>query len=193
MTTVLGIALHVVQANKERIRKLMFCKSCGKRLHPSDSVCHNCGTPVRPCDGNGFWDLIEPTATLSKGAAEPESHPADKTRSFSTAPLLVLCVLCLILIIVSSVLSITSFMRIHNAIDEHSAVLKSIESDYTEQLDALEGRIATTEAAVEAIEESFSDLPAAEELCHDSFCNCVDSSETIEKSDNNPPGEQQEK
>lgn len=57
----------------------MFCKFCGKRIDPSQSVCPYCSTPQEPrSGGNGFWDILDsPARPDVPPVAPPPPAPTD--------------------------------------------------------------------------------------------------------------------
>lgn len=156
----------------------MFCKFCGNRIEPNDSVCPKCRQVVTVEDGNGFWDVAgEPRRVAQLELEKPvvqekpvvrenpverekpverretDTNAVKKTSALPLAVSTLICFLCFAVLLVGRV--------------SNGRVVRKINSDYEtlqktceEQLQQLEDQQKTYEAQIQQLDLRIASLEA---------------------------------
>ena len=155
----------------------MFCKFCGSRIAPNDSVCPKCRRVVTTEDGNGFWDMAgEPRRTAQPELEESyaEGNPGEPrflkvrepkktfTPRFTISTFV--CFLCLTVLLVGQISNRSAVRKINSdyaslqkAWDIQFQQLEAQQKAYDAQIQQLGIRIASLEAELSQRSEDASD------------------------------------
>lgn len=164
----------------------MFCKNCGKRIKPSDSVCPWCGEKQRIEGGNGFWDIVEQRNDTAPGgdAAPASTHRAANINYREASPdrrkiSFVLCMCALLISAFALILCTSAMIRLTKLNREIIQAVK--------KLDLCNQEIAQMDNEISLLNENVSEmqrkLTQAEEDGTDdkATIEVTDSKITIEK------------
>lgn len=153
----------------------MFCKFCGNRIEPDDSVCPICRQVVTVEDGNGFWDVAgEPRRVAQLELEKPvvqekpvvrektverrktDTNAVKKTSALPLAVSMLICFLCFAALLVGRVSNGRVVRKINS---DYEAVL-ALQRTYEEKLQQLEDQQKTYEAQIQQLDLRIASLEA---------------------------------
>lgn len=159
----------------------MFCKFCGNRIEPNDSVCPICRQVVTVEDGNGFWDVAgEPRRVAQLELEKPvvqekpvvrekpverekpfeqkktDTNGVKKTPALPFVVCMLICCLCLAVLLVSRV----SNGRVVRKINSDYEALLALQRTYEEKLQQLDDQQKTYEAQIQQLDLRVASLEA---------------------------------
>lgn len=151
----------------------MFCKFCGNRIEPNDSVCPKCRQVVTAEDGNGFWDMageprraprseLEKQATQEKPVVREKSverekpverektdtNAVKKTSALPLAVSVLVCFLCLAVLLVGRVSNGRAVRKINSDYED----LLALQKTYEEKLRQFEDQQKIHETQIQQLE-----------------------------------------
>lgn len=121
----------------------MFCKYCGSRLDPADTVCPGCGKAVRREGGNGFWDIAGEPGRFSPGEPGPgrEGPKKDGSRRGYLVLGAAACLLCGVLLLLGQHFRERTVQAYETRLAEQSARYEEEISQLEEDLSDLESQL----------------------------------------------------